>query len=271
MLAAGNRRHDREPFMQIYREPTVYLLAQTQFHAETLQKFLAAHQIEWQPDSDADAEQLAETAGRVCYMSFARPRPGGTKAYLDHVLDVGHFSVVEHPSWTFLIEHVSRSLTHELVRHRIASISQLSQRYVDESTAEYVVPDIIADDPELFTIWKEVVEYSHQGYCELAARLYEKLSHVEDRTARRKQARQAARSVLPNATETKLVWTVNTRALRHFFDMRASRHADVEIRKLANQLYQMTVKGAPDLFADYTVVPLEDGTFELVSSKRDRG
>ena len=87
-----------------------------------------------------------KTAGRVCYMSFAKPRPGGNHAYLNHILEVGHGSVLEHAVWCLVITGVSRSLTHELVRHRAGfSYSQLSQRYVDESVAEYVEPDAIGE------------------------------------------------------------------------------------------------------------------------------
>ena len=97
----------------------------------------------WQTDTEVAGEHLAEVAGRVCYMSFAKPRPGGNQAYLDHILEVGHGSVLEHAVWNFVFTGVSRSLTHELIRHRAGfGYSQLSQRYVDESVAEYVEPDV---------------------------------------------------------------------------------------------------------------------------------
>src|SRR5207247_9321590 len=136
------------------------------------------------------------------YMSFAIPRPGGNEAYFQFILEVGHGSVLEHAVWNFIFTGVSRSLTHELVRHRAGfGYSQLSQRYVDESVAEYVVPDCIADDPQLHKIWLDAVAFSHQAYISLTEKLLDSFKDEPDRTLRRKLARQAARSVLPNATE----------------------------------------------------------------------
>src|SRR4051812_26389478 len=202
-------------------------------------------------------------------MSFARPRPGGNSAYLTHILEVGHGSVLEHAVWNFVFTGVSRSLTHELVRHRAGfGYSQLSQRYVDESVAEYVVPDCIAGDPELLAIWKDAVTHSHQAYVQLAQKLQDAFKEEPDRTLRRKLARQAARSVLPNATETKIFVTGNARALRHFIEMRGSRHAEVEIRKLAVQVLTVMQAEAPNLFSDYQLVPLPDGTFEATTPHR---
>jgi thymidylate synthase (FAD) len=201
-------------------------------------------------------------------MSFAKPRPGGNKAYLGHILEVGHGSVLEHAVWNFIFAGVSRSLTHELVRHRHFSYSQLSQRYVDESQAEYVVPDVIAGDPELYRHWLDAVAQTHQAYLTLVEKLRDKFQDEPDRTLRRKLARQAARSVLPNATETKIFVSANARALRHFIEMRASRHAEVEIRKLAVQVLRIMQREAPSLFGDYRLTPLPDQTFEVETAHR---
>jgi thymidylate synthase ThyX len=146
--------------------------------------------------------------------------------------------------------------------------SQLSQRYVDESVAEYVEPDCIADNPELHQLWLEAVSQSHQAYVKLTEKLLDVFKDEPDRTLRRKMARQAARSVLPNATETKIFVTANARALRHFIEMRGSRHAEVEIRKLAVRVLQIMQHEAPNLFGDYQLVPLPDGTFEAVTTHR---
>src|SRR5439155_8713173 len=137
-----------------------------------LDRFLADHGVAWQSDTEVAAEELVEVAGRVCYMSFARPRPGGNHTYVRHLLEVGHGSVLEHAVWNFIFSGLSRTCTHELVRHRAGfGYSQLSQRYVDESVAEYVEPDCIAADPELHRLWLEAVGYSHQVYLNLAAKL----------------------------------------------------------------------------------------------------
>lgn len=267
----------REPGadIRILTEPTVYVLGRQSINDTGLERFLADHGVAWESDSEVAAEVLTETAGRVCYMSFLRPRPGGNSAYLTHIKEVGHGSVLEHAVWNILITGVSRSLTHELVRHRAGfGYSQLSQRYVDESVAEYVEPDVIARDPELHAIWLDAVAHAHSAYVALAERLNSKLADPQtaaaamlppdaDRTTRRKSARQAARSVLPNATETKIFITANARALRHFLESRGSAFAEPEIRKLANVLLDVLQIESPNLFGDYQKVPLPDGTFDL--------
>jgi thymidylate synthase (FAD) len=256
--------------IRVLREPAVYLVGRQTIDPAELDRFLADHGVAtWTTDSEVAGERLTEVAGRLCYMSFARPRPGGNKAYLDHILEVGHGSVLEHATWNFIFAGISRSLTHELVRHRAGwGYSQLSQRYVDESVAEYVEPDCIATDPELHRIWLDAIGQSHRAYVRLAERLQESFKDEPDRTARRKLARQAARSVLPNATETKIFVTVNARALRHFIELRANRFAEVEIRKLAIGVLKIMQQEAPHIFGDYQLVPLPDGTFEAVTSHR---
>lgn len=266
--------------MKIITKPSVYVVGRQTVDDYQLDQFLLDHGVAWESDSDVAAEVLTETAGRVCYMSFAKPRPGGNSAYLSHIKEVAHGSVLEHAVWNILITDVSRSLSHELVRHRAGfGFSQLSQRYVDESVAEYVEPDIIARDPELHAVWLEAVKHSHAAYMKLADALNAKLADPvaaaaamlppnPDRTTRRKAARQAARSVLPNATETKIFVTANARALRHFLEMRGSSHAEPEIRKLANAILTALQKDAPNLFGDYVREPLADGTFEITTPFR---
>jgi thymidylate synthase (FAD) len=255
--------------IRVLREPTVYLMGRQVTDAAEVDRFLADHGVAWQTDTEVAGEHLVEVAGRVCYMSFAKPRPGGNRAYVDHILQVGHGSVLEHAVWNFLFTGVSRSLTHELIRHRAGfGYSQLSQRYVDESVAEYVVPDCIADNPELHRIWLDAVAHSHQAYIKLTEKLQETFKDESDRTLRRKLARQAARSVLPNATETKIFVTANARALRHFIELRGSRHAETEIRKLAVAVLKIMQTEAPNLFGDYALVPLPDGTFEAATPYR---
>jgi thymidylate synthase (FAD) len=471
--------------LRVLREPAVYLVGRQRVDQEAVDRFLADHGVSWQTDTEVGGQALCEIAGRVCYMSFARPRPGGNKAYLDHILEVAHGSVLEHACWNLLFTGISRSCSHELVRHRagwaycltgdtlvysehliggkrdgatkrrlddlfamtktshgrsrlkllrlrcldevtrtfttgkvaqvvasgrkpvfrveledgksitcsrdhrflsprgwlplhevvggltvsvgglavhgplatpiatngipaykdrewlrqhyveqgleqearfgappsevraidpgtkpqgggnvlapqfrrIRSVSyageqdtydiemegphhnfvangivthnsQLSQRYVDESVAEYVEPDVIADDPELHALWLDAVARAHRAYVELVEKLGERFKDEPDRTLRRKLARQAARSVLPNATETKIFVTANARALRHFIEMRASRHAETEIRKLAVKVLEVMKQEAPGLFADYQLVPLPDGTFEASTPHR---
>lgn len=264
--------------IRVINEPTVYLLSKQTVNDAALEQFLSDHGVSWESDSEVAAEVLTETAGRVCYMSFARPRPGGNAAYLGHIKEVGHGSVLEHAVWNLLVTGISRSCSHELVRHRAGwGYSQLSQRYVDESIAEYVESDIIANDPELHALWLDAVSHAHAAYVKLVEKLNTKLADAQtaaaamlppdaDRTTRRKTARQAARSVLPNATETKIFVTANARALRHFLEQRGSAHAEPEIRKLACKFLDLLQKEAPNLFSDYERKPLPDGTFELVTA-----
>jgi thymidylate synthase (FAD) len=255
--------------IHILREPQVYVVGRQTVNDAELDRFLADHGVAWQTDTDVAAEELCETAGRVCYMSFAKPRPGGNAVYLGHIKESGHGSVLEHAVWNLLITGVSRTLTHELIRHRSGfSYSQLSQRYVDESAAEYVEPEIIAADPDLHAIFLEAVGHAHQAYIRLAEALAERMKDEADRTARRKAARQAARCVLPNATETKIFVTANARAYRNFVEQRGSRHAEPEIRKLANKLLDVLQRESPNLFSDYERVPLPDGTVEICTKYR---
>ena len=254
--------------IRVIHEPSVYLVGRQTVDATVVDRFLADHGVSWQSDTEVAGEYLAEIAGRLCYLSYARPRPGGNKVYLDHILEVGHGSVLEHAVWNFVFTGISRSCTHELVRHRHMGYSQLSQRYVDESIAEYVEPDVIAGNAELHALWLEAVAHAHQAYMKLVEKLAEHYKDEPDKTLRRKLARQASRSVLPNATETKIFVTANARALRHFIEMRASRHAEIEIRKLAVKVLQLMQTEAPHLFSDYQLVPLPDGTFEATTPHR---
>ena len=248
--------------MRIIREPTVYLIgSQTTDQAE-IDRFLADHDVAtWDTDTSVAGEKLAEIAGRVCYMSFAKSRPGGNKAYLERILESAHGSVLEHVVFNFVITGVSRSFTHELVRHRAGfGYSQLSQRYVDESVADFVEPDCIAADPELHEVWRAAVEECRQAYVKLVAGLMDHFRNEPDKTMQRKLARQAARSVLPNATETKVFVTANARAWRHFIEMRASQHAEIEIRRVAVLILERLQEAAPNLFGDYEIARLSDGT-----------
>jgi thymidylate synthase ThyX len=137
--------------------------------------------------------------------------------------------------------------------------SQLSQRFVDESECAFVEPDAIAEDPELHAIWLQAIEQSQSAYRLLADGLAARFASIEDRTLRRKKAREAARSVLPNATETKIFVTGNARALRHFIEMRGDAAADVEIRKVALAVLRLLQAESPNLFGDYAIIDLAEG------------
>jgi thymidylate synthase (FAD) len=245
--------------LRTLREPSVHLVGRQTLDDAGIARFLAEQGVSWTTDTEVGAEALAEMAGRVCYMSYGKGRRTN-REFLEHIVEVGHGSVLEHAVWSFLVTGVSRSFTHELIRHRHFSYSQLSQRYVDESDSAFIEPDVIADDPALHAVWTEAVNATRAAYDKLVAGLEGKFPEVPEKTLRRKLARQAARSVLPNATETKIFVTGNARALRHFIELRGSEHADVEIRKVAVEMLRIMQREAPSLFGDYTLVPLADGS-----------
>ncbi|OMC34911.1 FAD-dependent thymidylate synthase [Mycobacterium sp. GA-1841] len=228
-------------------------------------EFVAPPDVPWSTDAEG-GPALTEFAGRACYQSWSKPNPktATNAGYIRHIIDVGHFSVLEHASVSFYITGISRSATHELIRHRHFSYSQLSQRYVPENDAEVVVPPGFEDDPELVEIFTTAADASRATYAELLTRLEAKFmgdqSGGSSAVLRRKQARQAARAVLPNATETRIVVTGNYRAWRHFIAMRASEHADVEIRRLAIACLRELLDAAPAVFSDFEISTMADGS-----------
>lgn len=224
-------------------------------------EFLAPPDVPWGTDADG-GQALVEFAGRACYQSWSKPNPrtATNASYIAHIIDVGHFAVLEHASATFYITGVSRSCTHELVRHRHFSFSQLSQRYVPEDDARVVLPPALQDDPELREIALSAADASRAVYAELLARLESRIGDQPNAVLRRKQARQAARAVLPNDTETRIVVSGNYRTWRHFIAMRASEHADIEIRRLAVACLRELTGVAPAVFADFEITVLGDGT-----------
>src|SRR4051812_20738993 len=184
-------------------------------------EFTPPADVPWETDVDG-GQALAEFAGRACYQSWDKPNPATAtnEGYLRHILEVGHLSVLEHGTVSMYLTGVSRSLTHELIRHRHFSYSQLSQRYVPERDAAMVEPAVIAEDPELHEKFLAATGAAVAAYEELLEALERRFADLPNATLRRKQARQAARAVLPNATETRVVVTGNYRAWRHFVAMR---------------------------------------------------
>lgn len=236
----------------LYRAPVVTVLARPSFSApEHLQ-------VNWLGPS-TDGERLAEFAGRLCYMSQSNPAGRSTRDYLENIKKQGHGSVLEHANYTLLLEGVSRSLTHELVRHRAGfAYSQLSQRYVDESDAAFVVPPAILGDEGLEHTWKTEIDRSLAAYVRLVGELMEQYAWIPERVHRRKMAREAARGVLPNSTETKIVVTANARAWRTMLELRAGEGADLEIRRMAVAVLKLLKEEAPGFFADFEIYEASD-------------
>ena len=252
--------------MREVTEPKVYVVGRQVLDNPALKRFLEdIGRSSWYKDYGATCgETLSEVAGRCCYKSFGIGRKSN-KDFLSHIIEAKHGSVLEHAVWSFLFHDVSRSLTHELVRHRHFSYSQLSQRYVDESDTDFIVPSGIQNTPVLREKWRQGVLLALDLYKDLASELNLKYSFITDATARRKMARQEARSVLPNCTATTVFVTGNARAWRHFIEMRGSRFADTEIRTLAFMVYDLLKEEAPNMFGDYYIGET-DGVEEIKTS-----
>ena len=178
-------------------------------------------------------EELIEEAGRTCYKSQV-----GDSTIIQRWIKSGHLSILEHASATFKIYEVSRTLTHQLVRHRTGKFSQQSQRYVSEEQFEYIIPNSIAEDEYLYGIYKESMKSLNDLYAHLVSKGVKK----ED-----------ARFVLPNSCHTEIVCTFDFRNLRHFFELRLDKHSQWEIRKLANYMLSLVKPKAPNVFYDMEV------------------
>jgi thymidylate synthase (FAD) len=198
-----------------------------------------------------DADALGESAGRICYKSFARPNPAtATNAgYLANIVSQGHYSVLEHASVTFLVRDVSRSLLAELSRHRHLSFSVVSQRYVNYAETDPVIPPAIKDT-EVENLVQYAYVHSRAVYTAIVAQL-------TDKGLTRKQAREAARAVLPNAAPVDMVVTGNLRAWRDVLGKRHSVHADAEIQELARLVLGHLRSIAPNSVQDIAEEPAE--------------
>jgi len=263
--------------MTFITDPQIKLIGKPVLNIEGIVAFMDDHGY-WWPElerdldgfaslADKDAEWIVETGGRNCYQSWAKagepPKGRSHDDHIKHLIDSGHHSCLEHANLTFMIWNVSRSLSHELVRHRLASYSQPSQRYVDSSDVNFIVPQSIqqlGEDHPLYTEWKRHCEQSVELYEKLTSELSELYRDVPDKTERRKLARQASRSVLPNATETKIMITMNIRSIRHFIKLRASRAADLEIRRLAVKMYHLLENAYPVFTYGMYLKKENDGT-----------
>lgn len=286
--------------IKVIEHPGVYLLAAMKLNDTGVNSYLADHQISgftpWgetnafvntRNDRGTDHELLTELSGRVCYMSYERPRPGGCKTFIQNLKEQGHGSVLEHPHYSILLTGVSRNLTLEGNRHRPFSISQLSGRFVDASEVGFVCdPDMLPGESEPPSIefegWAESCRRSFDAYERQYATNFERqraaweLANrsdkrplaplVLDKASERKvvkKARERARDILPGCLETRLIYTVNARAIRFVFEKRCHADAAFEIRRVFNSVFRMLKAHDPVIMSDYTEVPLPDGTFAV--------
>ncbi len=247
--------------------PRVYLVSRPSVDWEQVAAFLKDEGLPGIPESiragKDESAAIVEISARLCYMSYGRGRKDITD-FINNLLSSRDGSVFEHVNYGFVFTGVSRSLTHELVRHRAGfAYSQRSQRYVDEANAAFVLPPALERESDgARKVFQQAIEMASASYSQLVEALDKSVpaEWFTSSTDRRKAIRQAARSVLPNATETKIFVTANVRAWRHFIEMRAAPHADWEIRRLAIKVLELLQKEAPLLFGDFAVSELPDGT-----------
>ena len=241
-------------------KPRVELIAHTTLACDGRSPVIEGH-MSLDPDA-GDVQQLVEFAGRACYQSWSKPNPktARNKDYIARTLHgQKHWSIAEHATATFYITGVSRALTHELIRHRHLSYSQLSQRFVDESEANIVIPpavrrsnarvtyasedfrdDWVGDIPEALEWWGQEAVWSYEEIVEA----------LQGEGLPRKQAREAARAVLPNMVETRIVVTGNLRAWHEVIERRTAPDADAEFQEVANLIRKELQRLAPEVFPE---------------------
>jgi thymidylate synthase (FAD) len=253
-------------------EPKLYVLSRPSLDTGEIARFKADEATEWNQTGATGAEDVIEFAGRICYMSFGTEQSSKSNSeFIQHLIDQEHDSVLEHASWTFLLTGVSRAFTHQMVRHRIGfSFSQLSQQYHDEATAKFVVPQELRAEHAGATrdMWFRLIEELRRGYRSISGDLGAgRLSRKDSKDKEKLRAIwSAARSILPNATETKLVFSANGRALRHFLKVRGGIVGDLEMRRVSALIYTRMRIEAPTVVSDFEMSD-EDG-YPLIRRKQ---
>ena len=264
--------------------PGVVLIAKPQVELSGVKNFLEGFDsglgfASYLDDSTAlsSGAQLCKIAGQTCYASFSSKRTMNRDAarYFKNIMESGHGSVLEHANFSFLLYGISRSLTHELVRHRAGfGFSQLSQRYVSGRVLRFVERPEFQDNGKFHQLFLERIDRAYAEYHKLADALLAEqgsgaaILSAEAKTDLRKKVNQAARGLLPNETETIMVITGNVRAWRHVIEMRASDHSELEIRALAVRVFLCLREIEPILFGDYQLSELPDGTHSVATPNR---
>jgi len=185
-----------------------------------------------------NSEKLIEEAGRTCYLSLEKITTGSEEGFIRRCIARGHLSILEHASASFRILGASRAFTHQLVRHRLASFSQQSQRYVDEKNFNYIIPPEILKDQESSKIYRDFIKISKQTYLKLREKGIKK---------------ENARFILPNALESQIVFSANFRELRTIFFLRLDKSAQWEIREVCLQMLKILQTKAPNVFGDFQI------------------
>ena len=185
-----------------------------------------------------DSEKLIEEAGRTCYLSLSKMTDESERNFIRNAIKRGHQSILEHATASFRILGASRAFTHQLVRHRLASYSQQSQRYVDESEFNYIVPPEVNDNNEALAVYRDFIEHSRRTYSKLRDMGIKK---------------ENARFILPNALESQIVFSANFREFRTVFNLRLDRAAQWEIRRVCMKMLLILREKAPSVFGDYII------------------
>lgn len=250
---------------EVVSSPRVYVISRPCLDLAVLDRFLAEESLDWRrSEGVTQPEELVEIGGRICYMSFGTLQSQRTTAeYIRNLVAMGHESVLEHATWTFIAVGVSRAFSHQLVRHRVGfAFSQVSQQYHDEKDAKFVLPQELRSHPLATEKWLQAVRQAKLAYKDIlnAVGSDPDLEKTAGAKERRRAIRSAARSVLPNATETKIVVTANARAIRHFLRVRGDIVGDLEMRRVSALLLKLMRAEAPSMFEDFELTQLEDGT-----------
>jgi len=248
--------YNKDQTVQLWLHPQVDVIQVSSPQMTTLDR-LALQAGEGQHDWEPDATALEITpifAGRACYQSFGEKAGRKTAAdYLGHIKEVGHFSVIEHSYVSFYIQGVSRTFTHEAIRHRMASYSQLSQRFVpyDKCLPLVIHPNVRIKLDDFENVALEYFAYGEEvlkTYRFMLDKYYREFGN--ETFAQKKKARETAREYLPNMVETKLVWTMNLRGWLEMLSKRNAEGADGQIHKVASMIEERLIGLAPNIFGD---------------------
>jgi thymidylate synthase (FAD) len=254
----------------------IYLISRPAIDERALAAFLNDEGQDWKrtPHS-TDAEDIAEIAGRICHMSFGCKQVStSNRDFAENLIAKQHESVLEHATWTFIATGITRSLTHQIVRHRIGfSYSQMSQQFNDQTGLKFLLPPGFEGDENIKSELEKVERSSRDAYSNIKKSIesYHSITSAEDAKRNRdvmKLMRTAARAVLPNCIETKLVFSANARSLRHFLKLRGSLVWDIEMRLFCNELLSIMKQEASNLFRDFITYQHEDG-YPIVFQKRN--
>ncbi len=240
----------------------IFLISRPTIDETGLSAFLNDEAQVWKrtPNSN-DSENIVEFAGRICHMSFGdKQLTNSNRAFIENLIAENHESVLEHASWTFIATGITRSLSHQIVRHRIGfSFSQMSQQYNDQSSSEYIIPPDLIENQDVIKEFENVKKASKIAYDNIK-KVIKKQKHSNSREKEtEKLLRSAARSVLPNCVETKIAFSANGRSIRHFIRLRGGIVWDIEMRLFCYELLSIMKKEAINLFRDFTIHKHEDG------------